>query len=148
MMTRCSLVVTLISGFIATSCCEFASYSIWCRMDDLSVQLRGCPSLKNSAFGTTENSKFPSASSKLSSRRFRAVIKNLVSRFFSSRNCTTLLSTFFFNHLVVCFKRFQITFLHWIPNRYISVESIRNKILIRGMSNARMINNFCCKQRW
>ena len=83
MMTHCSSVVTLISGFIATSCCEFASSSIWCRIDDFSAQLRGCPSLKNSAFGTTGNSKFPRASSKLGSARFRAVIKNLVSRFFS-----------------------------------------------------------------
>ena len=142
MMTRCSSVLTLKSGFIATSCCEFASSSIWCRMDDLSVQLRGCPSLKNSAFGNTKNSEFPRASSNLSSDRFRAVVKNFISRFFSSRNCTTLLPTFF-NRLVVCYKRFEVG-----DQTYISVESFRNKILISGMSSAGMINNFSCKQSW
>ena len=116
-------------------------------MDDLSVQLRGCLSLKNSAFGTTENSKFPRASSKLSSDRFRAVSRILLVDL-SPHATVQLCYQLFFNHLVVCFKRFQITLLHWRPNKYIFVESIRNKILINGMSNAGMINNFCCKQRW
>ena len=137
MMTRCSSVVTLIFGFIATSCCEFASSLILCRMDDLSVQLRGCPSLKNSAFATMYNSKFPRAS-------WAQAVFVLLSRIllvdFSPHATVQLCCQLFFNHLVVYFKRFQI--------RYISVESIRNKILIRGMSNAGMINHFCCKQRW
>ena len=110
MMTRCSSVVTLISGFIAISCCEFASSSIWCRMDDLPVQITGCPSLKNSTFGTTENSKFPRAFSKLSSGRFCVLSSRILLVDFSSHATVQLCCQFFLIILLFALKDSKLRF--------------------------------------
>ena len=134
MMTRSSSVVP-------------PSSSIWCRMDDLSVQLRGCPSLK---IVLLVPRKVQNVQVLLLNwaRAVFVLLSRILLVGFSPHATVQLCCQLFFNHLVVYFKRFQITFLHWRPNRYISAESIRNKILMSGMSNAGMINNFCCKQRW